>query len=104
VTVNLNLVVGVIGAVILAVELWLLWRSRRQVSFVALVWTAGIAFFALTSEYVPPNPRMLITAFPALMVVGRYVEGRWFAVLVFVNVWLLAGLSVLTFYSTTLRP
>ena len=104
VTINLNLVVGLIGAVILVGELYLLWRSRRQVSAVAIVWTLGITFFAFTSEYVPPNPRMLITAFPALMVVGRYVEGKWFAVLVFVNVWLLAGLSLLTFWSTTLRP
>lgn len=103
-TINLNLVVGLIGAVILAVELVLLWRSRRSVSAVALVWTAGIAFFAFTSEFVPPNPRMLITAFPALMVLGRYLHGKWFAVLVFVNVWLLAGLSLLTFWSTTLRP
>jgi hypothetical protein len=104
VTINLNLVVGLIGAVILVGELYLLWRSRRQVSVVAIVWTLGITFFAFTSEYVPPNPRMLITAFPALMVVGRYLEGKWFAVLVFVNVWLLAGLSLLTFWSTTLRP
>jgi hypothetical protein len=104
VTINLNLVVGLVGAVILLAELWLLWRSRRQVSLAALVWTAGITAFAFTSEYVPPNPRMLITAFPALMVVGRYVQGKWFAILVFVNVWLLAGLSLLTFYSTALRP
>jgi hypothetical protein len=103
-TINLNLVVGLIGAVIVAWQLWLLWRSRREVSAVAIVWTVGITFFAFTSEYVPPNPRLLFTAFPALMVVGRYVQGKWFAVLVFVNVWLLAGLSVLTFWSTTLRP
>jgi hypothetical protein len=104
VTINLNLVVGLIGAMILAGELYLLWRSRRQVSAVAILWTLGITFFAVTSEYVPPNPRLLITAFPALMVVARYVQGKWFAVLVFVNVWLLAGLSLLTFWSTTLRP
>jgi mannosyltransferase PIG-V len=104
VTINLNLVVGLIGALILAAELVLLWRTRRHVSAVALVWTVGIAFFAFTSEYVPPNPRLLITAFPALMVLGRYLQGKWFAILVFVNVWLLAGLSLLTFWSTTLRP
>jgi hypothetical protein len=103
-TVNLNLVFGLIGAMVLVAELYLLWRSRREVSAVAIVWTLGITFFALTSEFVPPNPRMLITAFPALMVVGRYVQGKWFAVLVFVNVFLLAGLSLLTFWSTTLRP
>jgi hypothetical protein len=38
------------------------------------------------------------------MVVGRYVQGKWFAILVFINVFLLAGLSLLTFWSTTLRP
>jgi Mannosyltransferase (PIG-V) len=103
-TVNLNLVVGLIGAVILVWQLCLLWRSRREVSAVAIVWTLGITFLAVTSEYVPPNPRMLITAFPALLVVGRYVQGKWFAVLVFVSVFLLAGLSLLTFWSTTLRP
>jgi hypothetical protein len=103
-TVNLNLVFGLIGAVVLVVELYLLWRARREVSAVAIVWTLGITFFAFTSEYVPPNPRMLITAFPALMVVGRYVQGKWFAILVFINVFLLAGLSLLTFWSTTLRP
>jgi hypothetical protein len=103
-TVNLNLVFGLIGAVVLIAELYLLWRSRREVSAVAIVWTLGITFFAFTSEYVPPNPRMLITAFPALMVVGRYVQGKWFAIIVFANVFLLAGLSLLTFWSTTLRP
>lgn len=103
-TINLNWVIGLIGAGILVTELVLLWRSRRSVSAVALVWTLGITFLAFTSEYVPPNPRLLITAFPALMVLGRYLEGKWFAVLVFVNVWLLAGLSLLTFWSTTLRP
>ncbi|MGI8715200.1 MAG: mannosyltransferase family protein, partial [Solirubrobacteraceae bacterium] len=103
-TVNLNLVVGLIGAVILAVQLVLLWHSRREVSLEAIVWTLGIAFFAYTSEFVPPNPRLLITAFPALMVLGRYVQGKWFAVLVFVNVWLLAGLSLLTFVGHALRP
>ncbi len=103
-TVNLNLLFGLIGAVVLAIELYLLWRSRREVPVVAIVWAVGIAFFAYTSEYVPPNPRMLITAFPALMVVGRYVQGKWFAILVSFNVFLLAGLSLLTFWSTTLRP
>jgi hypothetical protein len=103
-TVNLNLVVGTVGAVLLVGELYLVWRSRREIPAVAIVWTLGITFFAFTSEYVPPNPRLLITAFPALMVVGRYVQGKWFAVLVFVNVGLLTGLSLLTFWSTTLRP
>ena len=45
----------------------------------------GVSFLALTSQYVPPNPRMLITAFPALMVVAYYVKGKWFTWLAWAN-------------------
>ena len=103
-TINLNLVVGLIGAVLLGGMLILAARQRRRISPEALVWTAGITFLAFTSEFVPPNPRMLITAFPAIMVVGRYARGRFWTVLLWSNVLLLAGLSMLTFWGTTLRP
>jgi hypothetical protein len=82
----------------------LVFRSRREISPEAILWTLAIAFLAYTSSNVPPLPRMLITAFPALMVVGRYVRGRWFSVLVWLNGLLLAGLSMLTFWGFTLRP
>ena len=42
-------------------------------------------------------PRLLITAFPAVMVLARYVRGRVFAALLCVNGVALAGLSALTF-------
>lgn len=70
----------------------------------AILWTLAIAFLAYTSSNVPPLPRMLITAFPALMAVARYAQGRWFRVIVWINGVLLAGLSLLTFYGFTLRP
>ncbi|MGA9856949.1 MAG: mannosyltransferase family protein [Solirubrobacteraceae bacterium] len=103
-TINFNLVIGLIGAFVLVAELVLVWRSRREISIEAIVWTAGISFLALTSEKVPPNPRMLITAFPALLVVARYVSGPWFRVIVWLNGILFVCLSLLTFYGTTLRP
>jgi Gpi18-like mannosyltransferase len=103
-TVNLNLVVGLIGAFLLLGMLVLVWRARRTISVEAIVWTVGISFLALTSEYVPPNPRMLITAFPALMVVAHYVRGKWFTWLAWGNGILLVVLSLLTFYGVTLRP
>jgi hypothetical protein len=103
-TINLNLVVGLIGGVVLLVWLVLVYRSRREISPEAILWTLAIAFLAYTSSNVPPLPRMLITAFPALMVVGRYVRGRWFRIIVWGNGVLLAGLSMLTFYGYTLRP
>jgi hypothetical protein len=104
--INLNLVVGLIGAVLLIVMLVLLFLSRREVSIEAIVWTLGISFFAFTSEYVPPNPRLIFTAFPAVMVVGRYAKGRWFSLIAWTCAVLFIGLSLLTFSGTPgpLRP
>jgi hypothetical protein len=82
----------------------LLARSWRSVSVEALVWTAGISFLAVTSEYVPPNPRLLLTAFPAILVLARYVKGKGFWLLAAANGALLLGLSWWTFVGVGLRP
>jgi len=103
-SINLNLVVGLVGALLLLGMLVLVFLGRRQMSVEAIAWTLGISFLALTSEFVPPNPRLLITAFPAIMVAGHYIKGKWFNLLVWANGLLLVVLSVLTFYGTTLRP
>jgi hypothetical protein len=103
-TINLNLIIGLIGGVVLLLGLVLVYFSRREISPEAILWTLAIAFLAYTSSNVPPLPRMLITAFPALMAVARYAQGRWFRVIVWGNGVLLAGLSMLTFYGFTLRP
>jgi Mannosyltransferase (PIG-V) len=103
-TINLNLVVGLIGAVVLIVMLVLVVRNHREMSAEAIVWTFGISWLALTSEYTPPMPRLVITAFPAVIVLARYVHGKWWTALLWVNGVLLVGLSALTFVGTTLRP
>ena len=103
-TINLNWVIGVVGAVIMIAELVLLFRSRREVPLPAIVWTLAITFLAFTSEYVPPLPRMMITAFPQLILVARWVHGRWFTAIICFNTIALAGLSLLTFYGHILRP
>jgi hypothetical protein len=103
-TINLNLVVGLGGAILLIGLLVLVARNRREMSVEAIVYTLGIAWLGMTSEYVPPMPRLLITAFPAVIVLARYVRGRAFTVLLLVNGVALAGLSALTFVGTTLRP
>jgi len=103
-TIDLNLVVGLGGAILLIGLLVLVLRDRREMSIEAIVYTLGIAWLGMTSEYVPPMPRLLITAFPAVIVVARYVRGRPFTALLWVNGIALAGLSALTFVGTTLRP
>jgi hypothetical protein len=103
-TIDLNLVVGLGGAIVLIVLLVLVLRNWREMSVEAIVYTLGISWLGLTSEFVPPMPRLLITAFPAVIVVARYVRGRPFTALLWVNGIALAGLSALTFVGTTLRP
>jgi hypothetical protein len=103
-TINLNLVVGVAGAIFLIVALVLLFLRWREVSVEAFVWTLGVSYLAVTSEYTPPNPRLLITAFPAVIVFAYYLKRKGFAVFAATNGVLLAGLSALTFVGTTLRP
>jgi hypothetical protein len=102
--VNLNFVSGVIGTVFLLYAMWRLWHWRSAVSLVALLWTLGVAALTLTSANTPPNPRMLICAFPAVLVVGAEAEGRrqkrllWFTVLVTL------AMSTGSFVGTGLRP
>lgn len=103
-TINLNLVVGLIGVVVLMAGLVLLLRRPRLVSIEGLAWTLGIAFLTVTSEYVPPNPRMLITAFPVVLVFAHHLKGRRYVALAAANTALLAFLSALTFVGITLRP
>lgn len=103
-TINLNLPVGLLGAVVLIAGIGLLLRRRGEVSLEAMVWTLAIGSLAVTSEYVPPNPRMLITAFPAVLVFAHRYRGRAGTWLMVGNGILLVGLSSLTFVLNTLRP
>ncbi|MGI8411062.1 MAG: mannosyltransferase family protein [Solirubrobacteraceae bacterium] len=103
-TINLNLVVGLLGAFVLVIGIVLLLRRRGRISVPAMVWTLGIGLLAITSEFTPPNPRLLITAFPAVLVFAHYASRRAYFWLLGASVGLLTVLSALTFVGTTLRP
>ena len=103
-TINLNLPVGLMGAAILLTGVVLLLARPNAIPVEAMVWTLTIGFLAITSEFVPPNPRLLITAFPAVLVFAHRFKGRTGTALMVTNALLLAGMSYLTFVSHTLRP
>jgi hypothetical protein len=102
--VSLNAVAGLLGAVFLAWGLVHVWRARRSVPLVALVWTLGVAVLTVTSDQVPPNPRMLLCAFPLLIVLAARIEGRAYRRLIAITSISLVALSMVTFVSTGLRP
>jgi hypothetical protein len=99
-----NLVSGLFGAAFLAIAIYLLFRRPSEIPPEALAWVLGIAFLTVTSEHVPPNPRMLITAFPATLVYARYLRARGYQVLLGAGTALLVVMSALTYVGYALRP
>ncbi|HUO70232.1 MAG TPA: hypothetical protein VMU39_05610 [Solirubrobacteraceae bacterium] len=102
--INLNYVSGVIGTVFLLWAWSLIVRVKPRISAAAITWTLFLTFEIFTSSMVPPNPRMLITAFPALMVVAYHLRGKAFNRLLGVSTVLLVAMSLVTYVGTALRP
>ena len=102
--INLNYVVGLLGAIVLVIGLVMMFKRPSTVPLESRLWTLGIGFLSVTSEYVPPNPRLLLTAFPALLVIANRVSRRGFHWLVGINVVLLITLSAITYAGSALRP
>jgi hypothetical protein len=128
--VNLNLPAGFLGAFFLVWALSELWKLRRGlpigtstastefadrtvggvslqgrgVSIGALVWTTCVAALALTSDKTPPNPRMLVCAFPVLFAFAAPRTGRSQRILMGITLVLLVAMSIGTFEGGGLRP
>jgi hypothetical protein len=102
--INLNYASGLIGAVVLLVGLGLLLLDRRRISAPAIVWTIGMAVLTLTSANVPPNPRMLLCAFPAVLVYAHRAKERVFRGLIAASAVLFVVMSFFSFVGTGLRP
>jgi len=92
-----NIVNGVLGAVFLVWSLFALVRVRREVTAGGLALPFGIAAVTLWSVLTPPNARMLLVAFPAVMVWGRRLSGRSLVLFVAVEAAVLLVTSALTF-------
>jgi hypothetical protein len=97
-------VAALLGAVVLLVGLALLLRKPRLVSLDAMTLALCIGFLAVVSENVPPNPRILITAFPAILVFAHQFPRRGYGWLLGASTALLVLTSALTYGGHTLTP
>jgi hypothetical protein len=88
---------GVLGGVFLLISIIVLIRARRELSAGALTMAVGVAVVALWSILTPPNVRVALIAFPAILVWGRRLSGRGFEIFVAAEVLLLGFTSALTF-------
>jgi hypothetical protein len=102
--INLNYIAALLGAAFMLGGLVLLWRRRHTVPWPALVWTLGVTLLAVTSARTPPNPRMLIIAFPIVVAYADRFRGKAFRRLLGASTLMLVGMSLVTFMGTGLRP
>jgi hypothetical protein len=102
--INLNLIAGLLGAVVLFIGLVLFLRGPYRPPATAITWAIGVGFLAVTSENTPPNPRLLITAFPAILLIVCYVKDRGVERLIAVSTVFLVVMSAITYVGFALRP
>lgn len=102
--VDLNGVLALLGTGFLIWAFRLLWERRSRVPLTAWVWTVCVSVLALTSAKTPPNPRLLIVAFPLVLVVGATLRGRAYNRALGWTLLATLVLSPLTYVGMWLRP
>ena len=88
---------GLLGSAFLLFSLARLYRVRHELTPGAFLWTCGVGALTLWSVMTLTNARMLLIAFPAVIVWARVLTGRRFALFLGVEVILFLFASGLTF-------
>jgi len=102
--IDLNGILGLLGTAFLFFGLKLLWEHRRRMPLTAWVWTICVSVLALTSAKTPPNPRLLILAFPVVMAVGAVLTERGYRRALTYGLVATLVMTPLTYVGMWLRP
>lgn len=102
--IDLNDILALLGTAFLIFGFKLLWDHRSRVPATAWVWTVCVSLLALTSAKTPPNPRMLIVAFPLVIVVGKALADRNYRRAMRYNLIATLVASPITYVGMWLRP
>jgi peptidoglycan/LPS O-acetylase OafA/YrhL len=102
--VDLNGALALAGTAFLLWGFKLLWEHRSRVPLTAWTWTLCVSVLALTSAKTPPNPRLLIVAFPIVLVVGAALRGRAYNRALRWALFATVLLSPITYVGMWLRP
>jgi Gpi18-like mannosyltransferase len=97
-------VAGLLGAVVLLIGVVLLFKRPARISAEAMAFTLSIGLLAVISETLSPNARILITAFPVVLVFAYYCKHRRYHWLMAGTCVLLVVMSVLTYGGRSLTP
>jgi hypothetical protein len=99
---DMNITVAVAGTVLLAVLLVLLVRARPPGALLA--YTVGIVLPVMVSETLGARPRFLLTAFPLVAVVGRWLRGNAFAAVLAGSATLLGCFTIVSVHTLLATP
>ncbi len=102
--VDLNDALALLGTAFLLCAFKLLWDHRARVPLTAWVWTVCVSALALTSAKTPPNPRLLVLAFPLVLVVGAGLGRTGYRRAMWWSVFATVVLSPITYVGMWLRP
>jgi hypothetical protein len=100
--VDVNMTIAVAGTVFVVVTFWLLVRARPPGP--VLAYTAGIVLLALLSQTLGARPRFVLTAFPLVAVLGRWLRGTAFTVAVACSATLLGSFAIISVVSLLATP
>jgi nitrate reductase NapE component len=111
--VNLDFISGLLGAVFLILSVLILSRHGSTVSFLpdgtgisleGYAWVVGIGLMTLWSIRTPPNPRMLMLAFPSVAIWAEHLKTKGLLVFVTVETVAFLVMSAMTFHGRLLTP
>ncbi len=102
--IDLNGVLALLGTAFLLWGFKLLWEHRARVPLTAWVWTVCVSVLALTSANTPPNPRLLVLAFPLVLAAGATLTRHGHRRAMWWTIFATVVMSPLTYVGTWLRP
>jgi hypothetical protein len=101
---NLIPVAGLLGGVLLVIGVTLLFLGPRRISAEAMAYTLSVGVLAVVSANLTTNARILIIAFPAVLVFAYRLRGRGYVCLMGATTVLLVITSALTYGGHSLTP
>lgn len=99
---NTNTTAVVLGAVVCAVGLVLLWRS--PLPSVLTVYSAGVVALAACSETLGARPRFVLTAFPLFLAFALRLQGVAFSAVLGASATVLGGLTLMSVTTVLFTP
>jgi hypothetical protein len=91
-----------LGAVVLVVAVWALWRWRPPLTL--SLYAAGIIGLALVAQTLGPRPRFVFTALPLVWALAVWLRGERFRLLVLGSSGGLAILSIMYIVGSVAKP